>query len=144
MTIYAIITSRPFRRIVLLIWVLIIFWLSLDPAPPVPDPKIIGWDKFLHAVAYGGLTLFAGWALEGPSPLRKSTWFAIAATATALGGIMEFFQMVFTSSRTAEFADFLFDAFGSVVVLLVIFGIRKYHLRLSFCSCKSSDTAGLH
>jgi len=129
MTFYSTITSRPFRRIVVLIWVLIIFWLSLDPAPPAPDPNIIGWDKILHAVAYGCLTLFAGWALEGPSPLRKSTWFAIAATATALGGVMELFQMVFTTSRTAEFADFLSDAFGTVIVLLVVFSIRKYRVR---------------
>lgn len=143
MTFYSIITSRPFRRIVLLIWVFVIFWLSLDPTPPAPDPKIVGWDKILHAVAYGCLTLFAGWALEGPPPLKKSIWFAIAATAIALGGIMELFQMVFTSSRTAEFADFLADAVGSVVVLIVVFGTRKYRLRQSFSICKSSETAGL-
>lgn len=97
----------------------------------------------LHAVAYGCLTLFAGWALEGPSPLRKSTWFALAAAATALGGIMELFQMVFTASRTAELADFLADVFGSVVVLLVVFGTRKFHLRHPYRSYKSSDTDGL-
>lgn len=131
MTFYATVTSRPFRRLVLLIWVLIIFWLSLDPAPPVPDPKIFGCDKILHAVAYGGLTLFAGWALEGPSPLKISSWCAIAATSTALGGVLEVFQMAFTSSRTAELADFLADAVGAVVVLLVVFGIRKYRLRRS-------------
>lgn len=143
MTFYSTITSKPLRRIVLLIWVGIIFWLSLDPAPPAPDPKIIGWDKILHAVAYGCLTLFAGWAVEGSAPLRKSTWFAIAATSTALGGVMEIFQMVFTANRTAEFADFLADAFGSVVVLLAVFGIRKYRLKHSYRSCRSSDTAGL-
>lgn len=142
MTFYSTFTSKPFRRTVLLIWILIIFWLSLDPAPPAPDPKIFGWDKILHAVAYGCLTLFAGWALEGPSPLRKSTWFAIAATATALGGVMELFQMVFTSSRTAEFADFLSDAFGSVVVLLLVFGTRKYRLRYAYCKDKASDAMG--
>jgi VanZ family protein len=131
MTFFSIIASRPVRRLVLLIWVLTIFWLSLDPAPPVPEPKIIGWDKFLHIIAYGFLTLFGGWAMNGSSPLKKSTWFAIAAAATALGGIMELFQKAFTTTRTAEFADFLADAFGSGVVLLVVFGIRKYRLRHS-------------
>jgi len=131
MTVYSTITSRPFRRFVLLFWVLLIFWLSLDPAPPAPNLNIIGWDKILHAIAYGCLTLFAGWALEGSSPLRKSTWFAIAVTATALGGVMELVQMVFTSSRTAEYTDFLSDAFGAVVVLLIVFATRKYRLRHS-------------
>jgi len=140
MTFYSTFTSRPFRRITLLIWVGIIFWLSLDPAPPVPEPKIIAWDKILHAVAYGCLTLFAGWALEGPAPLRKSTWLAIAATATALGAVMELFQTVFTSTRTAEFADFLSDAFGSLIVLLVVFSTKKYRHIQSSAGDKTSDT----
>jgi len=144
MTVYSTITSKPVRRSVLLIWVLVIFWLSLDPAPPAPDLKIIGWDKLLHAVAYGCLTLFAGWALEGPAPLKKSTWYAIAATATVLGGLMELFQMVFTSNRTAEFADILSDAFGSAVVLLIVFGTRKYRRRYSSCNDKQSETTALH
>ncbi|MHC1697837.1 MAG: VanZ family protein [Geobacteraceae bacterium] len=144
MTFFSIITSRHFRRIVLLIWVCIIFWLSLDPAPPALDAKIIGWDKFLHAVAYGCLTLFAGWAIKGPSPPRISTWITIAVSATFLGGVMEIFQMVFTTNRSAEFADFLSDAFGSVIVLLVVFGIRKYRCRHACSSCSTSDPAGLH
>lgn len=143
MTVYSSITSKPVRRIVLLIWVLIIFWLSLDPAPPAPDLKIIGWDKILHAVAYGCLTFFAGWALEGPTPLKKSTWYAIAAIATVLGGFMELFQLVFTSSRTAEFADILSDAIGAAVVLLIVFGTRKYRRRNSSCNDKPSDTTAL-
>lgn len=124
MTFSSIIASKAFRHIVLLIWVVTIFWMSLDPSPPVPEPNIIGWDKLLHAFAYGTLTFLGGWAMSGTGPLRKSTWVSIAAVAICLGGVMELFQMAFTTTRTAEFADFLADAFGSGVVLLGVFVLK--------------------
>jgi len=122
----SIISSTPFRLVVLLLWIVLIFWLSLDPAPPVPEPRIIGWDKFLHVIAYGCLTFFAGWAINGIAPLNKSYWFLIAFASIILGGSMEFLQMAFTNNRTAEFTDFLADVFGVGIVLVIIFSTRRY------------------
>jgi VanZ family protein len=131
MSLYCFFTSTFFRRIVLLAWILTILWLSLDPAPPVPEPKILGWDKLLHAFAYGSLTLFGGWALSGSSPLSKAKWGAVACAAIALGGLVELLQKTFTDTRIAEFGDFLANAFGAAIVLLGVFGFRKYKRRQS-------------
>jgi VanZ family protein len=139
---YAFFTSKIFWRILVIAWVFIIFWLSLDPAPPVPEPKIPGWDKFLHAIAYGCLTLFGGWALKESSTLRKSTWCGVAGAAILLGGIMELFQKAFTDTRTAEFADFLANAFGAGIVLLGVFCIQKFKRRHSNHHGNSTDSAG--
>ncbi len=131
MSLYCFFASTFVRRIVLLAWVLTILWLSLDPAPPVPEPKILGWDKLLHAFAYGNLTLFGGWALSGSSPLSKAKWGTVACAAIALGGLVELLQKNFTDTRMAEFSDFLANAFGAGIVLLGVFAFRKYKRRQS-------------
>lgn len=126
MSLYSFFSSSSFRRIVLISWILTILWLSLDPAPPVPEPKILGWDKLLHAFAYGSLTLFGGWALAGSSSLANSKWGAVACAAIFLGGIVELLQKAFTVTRTAEFGDILADAIGAGIVLLGVSGFKKY------------------
>ena len=131
MSLYSIFTSTFFRRIVLLAWITTILWLSLDPSPPVPEPKILGWDKFLHAFAYGCLTFFAGWALAGSSTLTKSKWGTIACAAIILGGIVELLQNIFTNTRMAELSDLLANAVGVGIVLIGVFGFKKYKHRHS-------------
>jgi VanZ family protein len=142
MSIASFITCKPLRYTVLLVWVLMIFWLSLDPAPPTPEPKILGWDKILHAIAYGCLTLFGGWTLTGSVPLPKSIWVAIAGAAVLLGGCMELFQKTLTETRTAEFADFLANACGAGIILLGIFIKKEYTRRHLNNHRKSSAAAG--
>jgi len=129
MSLYCFFTSTFFRRIVLLAWILTILWLSLDPAPPVPEPKILGWDKLLHAFDYGSLTLFGGWALSESSPISKAKWGTVACAAIVLGGLVELLQKTFTDTRIAELADFLANAFGAAIVLLGVIGFRKYKRR---------------
>lgn len=119
------ILSDLFRRTVLLSWLITIIWLSLDPSPPVPEHGILSWDKFLHAFAYGSLTLFGGWALSGHSSLRISTWCKVACGAILLGIIMELLQMTFTVTRIAEFGDILANSIGAGIVLLCIFCFKK-------------------
>jgi hypothetical protein len=126
MTIYSLYTSVFFRRIVLLAWVLTILWLSLDPAPPVPEPNILGWDKFLHAVAYGNLTIIGGWSLAGSASLTNFKWCVVACAAIFLGGLVELLQKALTDTRMAEFGDFLANAAGVGIVLLGVYGFKKY------------------
>lgn len=134
--------STFLRRIVLLAWVLTILWMSLDPAPPVPEPKILGWDKLLHAFAYGNLTLFGGWAIAGSSSLTKTKWGLVACAAIFLGGIVELLQKAFTDTRIAEFGDFLANAFGAIIVLLGVFYIKKYKNRHEEHLEKTTDGRG--
>lgn len=142
MTISSFMTCKRCRCIVLFVWVLTIFWLSLDPTPPTPEPKILGWDKILHAIAYGCLTLFGGWTLTGSVPLPKSIWIATAGAAVLLGGIVELLQKVLTETRTAEMTDFLANTFGAGIILLGVFARREYTSRQSNHHRKSSDAAG--
>jgi VanZ family protein len=125
MSLYPFFTSVFFRRIVLLVWILTILWLSLDPAPPVPETNILGWDKFLHAFAYGNLTLLGGWALAESSSHANSKWGAVACAAIFLGGIVELLQKALTDTRMADFGDFLANAIGAGIVLLGVYGFKK-------------------
>lgn len=141
MSISSFITCKLCRCIVVFVWVLTIFWLSLDPTPPTPEPKILGWDKILHAIAYGCLTLFGGWALTGPVPLPKSIWAAVAGAAVLLGGIVELSQKALTETRMAELTDFLANAFGAGIILLSVFVSKEYTRRHSNHHKNSSAAA---
>lgn len=113
-------TSKTLGRIVLFTWIIIITWLSLDPAPPVPDTGILGWDKVLHTAAYGCLTVLGGWSLSGNTPLNASRWLLIGCGAISLGGLMEILQHTITATRTADFLDFAANIFGVVIALLAV------------------------
>ncbi|HOP40031.1 MAG TPA: hypothetical protein PLI53_03225 [Geobacteraceae bacterium] len=117
--------SKPLARIVLFLWIAIIIWLSLDPSPPVPDTGIPGWDKLLHAAAYGCLTVFGGWSLPGTPPVAVSRWLLVGFAAITFGGIMEVMQNVITNTRTADLCDLAANAVGVCIVFLAVFIRRK-------------------
>lgn len=113
--------SKVLGRIVLFAWILIISWLSLDPAPPVPESGILGWDKILHAAAYGCLTFLGGWSLSGTIPLNASRWICIGCAAIGIGALMEVLQYTLTTTRTADFLDLAANAFGVGIALFIVF-----------------------
>jgi VanZ family protein len=98
-----------------------VLWLSLMPADSVPSAGL-GWDKLNHTAAIAAITLLAFLSFKSHS------WAARAAFlyGISLGILIELFQAVFTTTRSAEWGDLLADLIGAGFVLcLISFTHRK-------------------
>lgn len=92
-------------------------WLLIAPEPG-PPPAIPFQDKIFHIVAFGCLT--------GPAALvlpQRYLWFW-AAHMAALGAGVEFVQGRMGEGRTADPIDFLADAIGIILAVLIARFIR--------------------
>jgi len=94
-------------------WIAAILWLSLVPGPPQVDLPLLSWDKFQHATAYGVLAVLGGYGFQVKLS-QRSAWFCSIFIAILLGGLVEILQGM-TSSRSADWLDFLANTFGAVV-----------------------------
>ncbi len=90
-------------------------WLSLMPADSVPSVGL-GWDKLNHAAAIAAATLLAFLSF------KAHRWAAQAAFlyGISLGILIELFQAVFTTTRSAEWGDLLADLIGAGFVWCLI------------------------
>ena len=100
-------------------WAGIIFWLSLTSSPP-QLPGVLGWDKLLHAGAYGLLTVLIAQALFFLSPNSVKIWWYAGLAAIGCGALLEILQLLVQTGRTAEWWDLFADAVG-VLLSCVIF-----------------------
>lgn len=96
----------------------IIAWLSLTSSPP-QIPGVLGWDKFLHASAYGLLTfLVVQFLLYLSFQPGTACWCAVVA-AVGFGAALEILQFMTHAGRTAEWWDLVADAVGACLVWLL-------------------------
>ena len=117
------------------LWALIILWLSLTSSPP-QLPHILGWDKLLHAAAYGILSLLLAQAfLCSPFSMNKPWWLA-GITAVVYGALLEILQLLSQTGRTAEWLDLFADAVGACLGCVIF----RQLLKLSCCHDESLDT----
>jgi VanZ family protein len=84
--------------------VLAVIWLSLTPAPPMPE--VAGGDKIGHVAAYAALML---WFSQLHPGFRVRLGWAVGFVA--LGIALEFAQLA-TRYRSFEIADMAADAIG--------------------------------
>lgn len=87
------------------VWVIVIVYLSLMPAPPEPM-RFPGIDKLQHALAYCLLML---WFCQ--VYVRRTRRLFAAALLIAMGVVVEFLQGM-TGYRYFEFADMAANATG--------------------------------
>ena len=107
------------RLAVPLLWASIILWLSLTPSPP-SIPGVLGWDKLLHAGAYGLLTLLiAQFLLHSSLNSGGSCWQA-GLVAVGYGALLEVLQLLTMLGRTAEWTDLIADAVGACLAGLIV------------------------
>jgi len=116
------------------IWVLIILWLSLTSSPP-QFPGVLGWDKLLHAGAYGLLSLLLAQAFLCPPFLLRRPWWPAGGVAVAIGALLEILQLLAQTGRTAEWLDLFADAIGAFICCVIF----RQVLRLSCCHDDNSD-----
>lgn len=87
---------------------------------------LVGFDKYLHALAYVALGGTLGFALGS-----EQTWFAVllaVGVATVYGGAIEVVQAFV--GRDASFADLAADAFGAVVGALLAAALEPWLAKL--------------
>lgn len=94
------------------LWMGGLAWASLAPPPPVPS----GSDLWLHAVAYGILTLLLRYASASRGVVRSA--LLAAGVATAYGILLEGAQAALPY-RTAEARDLLANAAGVAAAVLI-------------------------
>ena len=108
-----------------LAYMAIIFVLSAQPKlPEIPAP-VLSWDKTQHFIIYLGLALVAFRAVNlMPIAARPGSYVQSFILVALYGGLDEFHQR-FAVGRSAEVRDWLADALGAALALVVIAVISK-------------------
>jgi VanZ family protein len=85
----------------------------LEPARYVPNLHL--WDKFEHALAFGGMTLWFG------GLVRRARFPVIALLMLLLGGGIEIAQGAMGLGRDADIMDFVADSVGVLIALIALY-----------------------
>jgi len=98
--------------------ILIIFYLSLAPASEFKGiPAFPHEDKLIHFLMYFGLAAALFWEYASKHGFevvnKKKTFLLIFGLPAMWGGSMEICQLLFTTTRSAEWLDELADAVGA-------------------------------
>ncbi len=96
------------------VWAVLIYLASGQPANTLPKVTIPYADKVAHGVAYGGLGLLVARAFGRGRPI---TWrqTAMAFLIGALYGATDELHQLATDGRSAETYDWIADVFGSAL-----------------------------
>ena len=114
-------------------WFFVVGLLTLMPARDVPQ---VGWmdnipnfDKFVHAVLFGGLVfLFALPLFKTRFSFRQKLNYCIKISiASIIWGItIEFLQKFYVPSRDFDLLDWAADTVGVIIAFWVVIRILKY------------------
>ena len=127
-------STHILRLSIPVLWALIILWLSLTSSPP-QLPGVLGWDKLLHAGAYGLLSILLAQAFLCPPFSMNKPWWLAGITAVIYGALLEILQLLSQTGRTAEWLDLFADAIGAFFCCVVF----RHMLKLSCCHDQRSD-----
>lgn len=114
-----------------LAWAAAILWLSLTSSPPLL-PGLFGWDKLLHAGAYGLLAVLLARLFVLLIPSIGTACLCAVLAATFYGGMLEILQLLSQTGRTAEWLDLLADFVGAS-----LFGVIFW--RASVLNCRQTE-----
>ncbi|MGN6267418.1 MAG: VanZ family protein [Ginsengibacter sp.] len=120
-------------------WFFVVGLLTLMPARDVPEvgwfDKIPDFDKFVHAVLFGGLViLFAIPLFKSQISFRQKVNYAIRVSIAVIvwGITIEFLQKFFVPSRDFDLLDWAADTLGVIVAFWMIVKILKYSQKKNF------------
>ncbi len=116
-------------RLLAILWMAILFWLSSQP--DLPSPSLFpAEDKLEHLVAFGILGVLFALSL-GPwkGSISIKQMILVTTLVTVYGAIDEFHQL-FVPGRCASISDLLADFTGGLTASLVLYlkGKGLFHL----------------
>ncbi len=118
-------SEKPSRRgmnnlriLALFVWAGLILYLSLTPDPP-GSSSLPGWDKLLHAGAYGLMALLLAWTLDDSRQNRTRTCIIAFTLTMIFGASLEVLQGVMQVGRTAEWGDLVADGVGALLACVI-------------------------
>ncbi|MGL5683929.1 MAG: VanZ family protein [Marinifilaceae bacterium] len=130
------IKKRGVVAILAAVWISLVFILCIMPSDNVPDTgiSIPHFDKFVHAVMFGGVAFFLYAIFEN---LNKRKALACAfGIAVIYGGVIELIQPLLYG-RGCELADWIADSVGALVaVLLAPWGLVWLNKLLNYLHIK--------
>ena len=110
---------------------LVVYWLILFVATTLPAASMPSFgvvDKVNHLSAYFilAILLFLTLLFQQKIPLTKNRVAAYALIICSLYGMLDEVHQIFIPGRSAEFLDFLADACGALLgVLLMNYLVKK-------------------
>lgn len=117
-------------------WLLIITIMSGFPGSKVPKVPIWQFDKLVHSIIYGVLSItliIAFYKSYQNSKTKLSTIVLIIFFGIGYGGIMEIFQHYIFINRSGNWYDFFANTFGAILgVLLYPFIIKLLPIKRWF------------
>jgi VanZ family protein len=118
-------SKKIYWSAVALFWSVALLYFTLVPSPPKIS-GLFGWDKLQHAVSLGTLAYFVSHLCLEFRVARLRSCVGGFVAATMFGGLIEILQGCFTATRTAEILDFVADAFGAFMAVLIVFMFSVY------------------
>ena len=126
--------KKYYRTTLVLIIIFFLSTVSGDEVESVHLFRIENLDKVVHLLMYLFLSSILAFEIiknNREYPLMKIIAI-IVLVPLIYGGVLELVQEFFTETRSGEWADFAFDAFGILLsVPLFVFFIRKLKSRIS-------------
>jgi len=119
------------RNIPAVIWALIIFILCSMPSTAIPTfhwLDLLSFDKFVHASIFFVLQilLMRGLSLQTSFAKIQSNYKMVSLFSSIMyGGMMELMQYYLLSSRSGDVLDFIANAFGCLIGLLIFKKIKN-------------------
>lgn len=114
------------------VWFAISIILLTLPGNDLPQSSLLNlpyFDKFVHLVMFFLLTILFSYPfskMPAPPAVKAAIFNKVALYVILYGILMEFIQKFFTSARSFDVIDILFDSLGSVSGLLTV---RQYALK---------------
>ena len=111
-------SSIALRRVAVIAWMGLIFFLSSRPDLPNLAPGLPGLEEIGgHLIVFGVLAALLWWALRGMGVRYPATWALVLAV---LYGVTDEYHQSFVPGRTMSLSDLMVDLIGASAALLLI------------------------
>lgn len=107
------------KGIILFIWTMVIFVLTLFPLPNIPSSGISYFDKIVHLILFGEFSYLLFINSWEKYQKKKSIILSMAVTAV-FSGLIELLQN-FSPGRSCGWEDFVAGTAGAGLFLLLIY-----------------------
>jgi VanZ family protein len=113
------------------LWALTIFVGSSIPAMDFPDADIFKVDKLIHLIIYliFACLIYRALGMEGVPALLGRHRLTVTFLIVAVYGASDEFHQYFVPGRSMEFFDWVADASGAIVWILVVTVYKRFTAR---------------